>query len=62
MPVIVTKPGGLVWEGVHYERGQKLPKEVRTHPSYPVLLSVNYIADIRVKKVKKREKGKRRRG
>lgn len=56
LPVIVTKPGGFTWEGVFYDRGDKMPLSVRTHPSYSVLLSAGYIADVRPKGKEKKKK------
>lgn len=58
MPVIVMKPGGLDWDGVHYPQGAKMPSEVRNHPSYPVLLAVNYVVE-RSGKKKLKEKSKK---
>ncbi len=48
MALIVTKPGGLKWEGVLYETGAPLPpdvaREVVQHPNYPALVAAGYVA------------------
>lgn len=60
MPIIVVRPGGLMWDGVHYEYGARLPDEVRNHPSYPTLLAVNYIVERSSKKLEKAKKKKKK--
>jgi hypothetical protein len=48
MALIVTKPGGLLWDGVLYETGTALPPDVARavvqHPNYVALVTNGFIA------------------
>jgi hypothetical protein len=48
MALIVTKPGGLLWDGVLYETGTALPPDVARavvqHPNYVALVANGFVA------------------